>query len=102
MDGFDTRPEEETADGATRGATDEGGKAGGGAAQSGVIVLAATNRADMLDAALLRPGRFDRRVTVDLPDREGREQILRVHAKEKPLREDVDLSALAKRTVGFS
>jgi cell division protease FtsH len=69
---------------------------------SGVIVLAATNRADVLDAALLRPGRFDRRVPVDLPDVEGREQILKVHIRGKPLGEDVDVGVIAKRTTGFS
>merc|ERR1719263_2472438 len=69
---------------------------------SGVIVLAATNRADVLDAALLRPGRFDRRVSVDLPDKDGRRSILGVHVRGKPLREDVDLQMVAKRTTGFS
>jgi len=69
---------------------------------SGVIVLAATNRADVLDAALLRPGRFDRRVPVDLPDKDGRFEILKVHVRGKPLREDVDLELVAKRTIGFS
>ena len=59
-------------------------------------------RAALLDAALLRPGRFDRRVSVDLPDREGREQILHVHAKDTPLHRDVDLASVAKRTIGFS
>merc|ERR1719359_511103 len=69
---------------------------------SGIIVLAATNRADVLDAALLRPGRFDRRVPVDLPDVNGRFEILKVHVRGKPLREDVDLELVAKRTIGFS
>lgn len=69
---------------------------------SGVILIAATNRPDVLDPALLRPGRFDRRVTVDTPDQNGRLQILKVHAKDKPLADDVDLDTLAKRTPGFS
>jgi len=69
---------------------------------SGVIVLAATNRADMLDAALTRPGRFDRRVPVDLPDVKGRLAILKVHAKGKPLADSCDLGIIAKRTTGFS
>merc|ERR1719191_893003 len=69
---------------------------------SGVIVLAATNRADVLDAALLRPGRFDRRVPVDLPDVKGRREILGVHAKGKPLANELDLGIVAKRTTGFS
>merc|ERR1719263_2534219 len=69
---------------------------------SGVIVLAATNRADMLDSALTRPGRFDRRVPVDLPDVKGRLAILGVHAKGKPLAPELDLSIVAKRTTGFS
>ncbi len=68
----------------------------------GVIVMAATNRADILDNALLRPGRFDRQVYVGLPDIKGREAILRVHSKGKPLAEDVDLNSLAKGTPGFS
>lgn len=67
-----------------------------------VIVMAATNRPDVLDPALLRPGRFDRRVTIDLPDREGREEILKIHARKKPLAEDVDLHVIAQRTPGFS
>merc|ERR1712205_243399 len=58
---------------------------------SGVIVIAATNRADVLDNALTRPGRFDRRVPVDLPDKDGRFAILKVHCKDKPLAEDLDL-----------
>merc|ERR550514_451138 len=69
---------------------------------TGVIVIAATNRADVLDAALLRPGRFDRRVPVDLPDRKGREEILKVHVRGKPLASDVSLDMIAKRTIGFS
>merc|ERR1712151_918103 len=69
---------------------------------SGVIVLAATNRADILDAALLRPGRFDRRVPVDLPDKSGRFDILKVHARSKPLDDSVDLKQIAARTTGFS
>ncbi len=67
-----------------------------------VIVMAATNRPDVLDPALLRPGRFDRRVVIDLPDRNDREAILTVHAKEKPFGEDVNLRTLAERTPGFS
>ncbi len=67
-----------------------------------VIVMAATNRPDVLDPALLRPGRFDRRVTIDLPDREGREEILKIHARKKPLAEDVNLLIIAERTPGFS
>ena len=68
----------------------------------GVIVVGATNRVDILDAALLRPGRFDRQITVGLPDRLGRLGILKVHAKNKPLDEDVSLVQLANRTPGFS
>ena len=68
----------------------------------GVIVMAATNRADILDNALLRPGRFDRQVYVGLPDIKGREAILKIHARGKPLAEDVDLLSLAKGTPGFS
>lgn len=67
-----------------------------------VIVMAATNRPDVLDPALLRPGRFDRRVTIDLPDRKDREAILGVHARKKPLGPDVNLSVIAERTPGFS
>ena len=67
-----------------------------------VIVLAATNRPDILDPALLRPGRFDRRVTLDNPDVKGREEILAVHSKGKPLADEIDLSRVAKQTVGFS
>ncbi|KAI3462258.1 hypothetical protein Pfo_018921 [Paulownia fortunei] len=69
---------------------------------SGVIVIAATNRPEILDAALLRPGRFDRQVTVGLPDVRGREEILKVHSKNKKLDRDVDLSVIAMRTPGFS
>lgn len=71
-------------------------------ANEGVIIIAATNRPDILDPALLRPGRFDRQVVVDAPDVKGREAILKVHSKGKPLASDVDLSVLAKTTVGFS
>lgn len=67
-----------------------------------VIVIAATNRPDVLDPAILRPGRFDRRVTLDLPDVEGRKQILNVHARNKPLAKEVSLERVAKRTIGFS
>ncbi|MDR7417714.1 MAG: ATP-dependent zinc metalloprotease FtsH [Armatimonadota bacterium] len=69
---------------------------------SGIIVIAATNRPDILDPALLRPGRFDRRIIVDNPDTKGRRAILEVHAKGKPVAEDVNLETLAKRTPGFS
>ena len=69
---------------------------------SGVIVIAATNRVDMLDKALLRPGRFDRHVNVTLPERKDRLEILKVHFKNKPLEKDVDLNALAKKTAGSS
>ena len=68
----------------------------------GVVVLAATNRPDILDSALLRPGRFDRRVGVDRPDVRGREAILQIHSRGKPTAPEVDLGAVAKRTVGFS
>ena len=74
----------------------------GFAANEGVVVLAATNRADVLDPALLRPGRFDRQIYVGLPDIKGREEILKVHAKGKPLAEDVDLKELARGTAGFT
>ena len=67
-----------------------------------VVVMAATNRPDVLDPALLRPGRFDRRVTIDLPDRRDREEILKIHARQKPLGPDVVLSVIAERTPGFS
>lgn len=69
---------------------------------SGIVVIAATNRPDVLDPALLRAGRFDRQITVSLPDRKGREAILNVHARNKRMAPDVDLGALAKRTPGFS
>ena len=69
---------------------------------SGVILLAATNRSDVLDVALTRPGRFDRQITVDLPDRRGREAILAVHARSRPLSPEVSLAAWAARTPGFS
>ena len=68
----------------------------------GIIVLAATNRVDILDPAILRPGRFDRKVAVGMPDVKGREEILRVHAKNKPLGDDVDLAQIAQTTAGFS
>lgn len=68
----------------------------------GIIVMAATNRVDILDPAILRPGRFDRRVTVGYPDVKAREEILKVHAKNKPLGEDVDLKQIAQTTVGFT
>ena len=71
-------------------------------ANEGIIIIAATNRPDILDPALLRPGRFDRQITVDRPDLIGREAVLRVHAQGKPLAEDVDLKAIAMRTPGFS
>jgi cell division protease FtsH len=67
-----------------------------------VIVMAATNRPDVLDPALLRPGRFDRRVVIDLPDRNDREEILKIHARKKPFAEDVNLRVIAERTPGFS
>ncbi len=67
-----------------------------------IIIVAATNRPDILDPALLRPGRFDRRVVLDNPDVRGREQILKVHSKGKPLAEDIDLERIAKQTMGFS
>jgi len=69
---------------------------------SGIIIVAATNRPDVLDAALLRPGRFDRQVVVDRPDYSGRLQILRVHARDKTLSKDVDLDKVARRTPGFT
>jgi len=70
--------------------------------QEKVIVMAATNRPDVLDPALLRPGRFDRRVVLDLPDRADREEILNIHARKKPLAEDVNIKVIAERTPGFS
>ena len=69
---------------------------------SGIIVLAATNRPDILDPAILRPGRFDRKITVSPPDVKGREEILKVHAKDKPMSDDVDLVEIAKTTSGFT
>jgi len=74
----------------------------GFAKNEGIIVMAATNRADILDPALLRPGRFDRTIYVGLPDIKGREAILKVHTRKKPLAEDVDLKVIAKRTPGFT
>ena len=74
----------------------------GFAANEGVVVLAATNRVDILDPALLRPGRFDRQVFVGLPDIKGREEILKIHARGKPLAEDVDLARVARATAGFT
>ena len=69
---------------------------------AGIVIIAATNRPDVLDPALLRPGRFDRQITVALPDRKGRTEILKVHARNKHLSSEIDLGALAKRTPGFS
>jgi len=74
----------------------------GFAPNEGIIVIAATNRPDILDPALLRPGRFDRQITVNYPDVKGREEILKVHARNKPLAKEVQLSILAKRTPGFT
>jgi len=74
----------------------------GFSSNEGVVVLAATNRADILDPALLRPGRFDRQVFVGRPDSKGREEVLAVHARNKPLAEDVDLKVLAQSTAGFT
>ena len=71
-------------------------------ANEGIIIMAATNRPDILDPALLRPGRFDRQIVVNAPDVKGREEILRVHSRAKPLADDVDLSVVAKSTVGFT
>lgn len=71
-------------------------------ANTGVIMIAATNRPDVLDPALLRPGRFDRRITVDAPDLVGREMILKIHAKGKPFAKDIDLKSVAKLTPGFT
>ncbi|MBQ3119048.1 MAG: ATP-dependent zinc metalloprotease FtsH [Clostridia bacterium] len=68
----------------------------------GIIIMAATNRPDILDPALLRPGRFDRQIVVNTPDSKGREEILKVHSRAKPLADDVDLSVVAKSTVGFT
>ena len=74
----------------------------GFSANDGVIIIAATNRPDILDKALLRPGRFDRQIVVDYPDIKGREEVLKVHAKDKPLADDVDLGKIAKVTTGYS
>lgn len=74
----------------------------GFAENDGVIIIAATNRPDILDKALLRPGRFDRQIVVDYPDIKGREAVLEVHCKEKPLADDVDLKKIAKATTGYS
>lgn len=74
----------------------------GFSANEGIIIVAATNRPDILDPALLRPGRFDRQITVDRPDLKGREAVLRVHARNKPLDSSVDLKSIAMRTPGFS
>jgi cell division protease FtsH len=71
-------------------------------ANEGIIIIAATNRPDILDPALLRPGRFDRQITVNRPDVKGREAILKVHARNKPISPDIPLGAIAKRTVGFT
>jgi len=71
-------------------------------ANEGIIIMAATNRPDILDPALLRPGRFDRQIVVNSPDAKGREEILKVHSRAKPLDDDVDLSVVAKTTVGFT
>lgn len=71
-------------------------------ANEGIIIIAATNRPDILDPALLRPGRFDRQITVDRPDVKGRESVLKVHARNKPLNKDVKLGTIAKRTTGFT
>lgn len=74
----------------------------GFSAHEGIIIIAATNRPDILDPALLRPGRFDRQITVDRPDVRGREEVLKVHARNKPLGPDVDLKVIARRTPGFT
>ena len=74
----------------------------GFAANAGIIVMAATNRVDILDPAILRPGRFDRKIAVGLPDVGGREAILQVHAKNKPLGDNVDLKQIAQTTAGFT
>ena len=68
----------------------------------GIIVMAATNRVDILDPAIMRPGRFDRKIVVGRPDVAGREEILQVHAKNKPLGDDVDLKQIAQTTAGFT
>src|SRR5690606_13908329 len=69
--------------------------------ETNIIIMAATNRPDILDPALLRPGRFDRRVVLDRPDVRGREAILRVHVRGKPLEDNIDLSVIARSTPGF-
>lgn len=74
----------------------------GFSANEGIIIIAATNRPDILDPALLRPGRFDRQITVDRPDVKGRVEVLKVHARNKPLGEDIDLDIIARRTPGFT
>lgn len=74
----------------------------GFAENSGIIIMAATNRPDILDPALLRPGRFDRQITIGRPDVKGREEILKVHAKNKPIAKDIDLGVVARRTPGFT
>ena len=74
----------------------------GFAGNEGIIIIAATNRRDILDPALLRPGRFDRQILVGYPDVKGREEILKVHTKKKPLGPDVNLETIAKSTVGFT
>ncbi|NLN42153.1 MAG: ATP-dependent zinc metalloprotease FtsH, partial [Clostridiales bacterium] len=74
----------------------------GFSSNEGIIIIAATNRPDILDPALLRPGRFDRRIVVGIPDVKGREEIIRVHSRGKPLAPDVDIKVLAKRTPGFT
>ncbi|WP_062051247.1 ATP-dependent zinc metalloprotease FtsH [Bacillus sp. JCM 19034] len=74
----------------------------GFSANEGIIIIAATNRADILDPALLRPGRFDRQIQVNRPDVKGREEVLKVHARNKPLNDDVNLNSIAARTPGFS
>lgn len=74
----------------------------GFAENAGIIILAATNRPDVLDPALLRPGRFDRQIVIGIPDIVGREEIFRIHSRNKPLAEGVDPKVLARRTPGFS
>ncbi|WP_419664165.1 AAA family ATPase [Desulfosarcina variabilis] len=74
----------------------------GFSAHESVIVLAATNRPDVLDPALVRPGRFDRRITLDMPGKRARHQILKIYVRDKPVADDVDLGRMADRTVGFS
>src|SRR5207344_3247017 len=71
-------------------------------AKDNIILIAATNRPDILDPALLRPGRFDRQIVVDRPDRDGRKKILEVHTKGKPIGREIDLGALAGQTPGFT